>query len=123
MTILECMAAADRSRQNQIEPFVKLKWLEKLDGQIAREVFNTHRHTAVPLPVYNEETDVTEQELLVKAPWDEMYVHWLCMRIDLELEEMELYKADGELFSTIYQRWLNDFNRTHMPRSVRALRF
>lgn len=123
MTIMECIAAADRARHNQIEPFIKMKWLEKLDGQIAREVFATHRHTAVPPPVYDEQTDAGTQELLVRGPFDEFYVHWLKMRIDLELEELELYNTDGQIFGETYQRWLNDFNRTHMPRSVPALRF
>ena len=124
MTILEAIRQADQVRPNDVDAYTKLGWLSKLDGQIAREVHQTHVGTELEtLPRYDGTTDAATQELLVPEPWDELYVQFLCMRIDLVQQETELYKDDGELFGSIYQSWLNDYNRNHTPKGVPFIRF
>ena len=121
MTILEAIVSAKRRRPCDIPDADMLRWLSKLDGQIHRELISQY-DPRVPMPVYNGETDAATEELLMTAPWDEAYIFYLCMRIDLEQEEDELYKKDGELFGTMQQQFYNDYTRRYTRRPT-ALRF
>ena len=46
MTAGEMIALADRLRPNQYTTADKLRWLERLDGQVLSEVIGTHAEIA-----------------------------------------------------------------------------
>lgn len=54
-------------------------------------------------------------ELLVKAPYDEMYVHWLSAQIDWNNMEYESFNATNAMFEAVYRQFRNTWNRTHRP--------
>ena len=84
MTILEAITRADLIRPNELDPAVKLRWLSTLDGQIHAELLASHAGAPEPFRGYDGETELQTTELLVPYPYDELYLRYLLMRIDLE---------------------------------------
>lgn len=123
MTIGDAIRAGSLLRESDLPDEVKAGWLSKLDGQIYTDVILQHiGGTTIPMPDYGPGTD-EDTELLVPHPWDEMYVYYIAMRIDLAQGESELYAADNSVFAQLYQQWLNAYTRTHRQRSAPFLRF
>ena len=122
MKISEAIDAANAARRNEIPNGTLLYWLSALDGQLAQSIFDAHEGETVTYTPYTENTD-PETELLVEAPWDELYPLYLKMRIDLENNDMTAYNADGQLYNAAYSAWAAWFTRTHLPKGVPALRF
>lgn len=123
MTIAQAIAAASKLRESDIPEDMMVGWLSKLDGQIYVDVIQQHiGGTTIPMPDYGPGTDV-ETELLVPHPWDELYVYFLAMRIDMAQGEMELANADNIVYMELYQQWVNSYTRTHRQRSMPALMF
>lgn len=62
-------------------------------------------------------------ELLVKFPYDEIYVWWLASRIDWQNQEIDKYNNDRALFNNAYDTYSDWYTRTHMPKQrVREFR-
>lgn len=124
MTITQAIAFADRVAANDIEQGIKLKWLSDLDQQLVDEVFNRHNWICVlDFHGYDENTDANNTELLVKAPYDLMYVDYLEMMIHKQHQEIERYNNARLVYERSRARFDNYINQRYMPRGVRALRF
>ena len=148
MTILRAIELADLARANEIEPELKLYWLSTIDGMVQRDVLDDNKPGGAPPdfrwsdvfgpigpaaePVtpeeadyagYGPDTDINSTELLIKAPYDEIYPLYLEMRIDLENNEIERYNNDAKLFDEAWKRFAWQYNRTHRSRTVPFVRF
>lgn len=121
MTLSQAITRADLSRPNELEPELKLAWLTALDGRLQR-LLRAHEGPVPDLPGYGPDTD-PDTVLPIPAPWDEIYVLYLLMRIDLENGELERYNNDVLLYNRAWQAFAGDFTRTHMPLGVDRLRF
>ena len=128
MTPYVAIAEADALQPNYYETEQKLKWLTRLDQQIKREILDTHERNAEdPLNFFTEgvgyesyaQEDWSAIPLLVPPPYDEIYIHWLCMQIDLYNQEMEKYNNAGALFSAAYDAFAKAWHRSHRPKSVK----
>ena len=62
-----------------------------------------------------------ETELIVKEPYDEMYVHWLSAQIDWNNREYAGFNATNAVFEATYSAFRNAFNQTHMPKGGRKI--
>ena len=123
MTVLEALVRADLARPNEIEQSQKLQWLSALDGQIHAELLEAYRGAPEPFSGYNGQTELRTAQLLVPFPYDELYLRYLVMRIDLEQGELERYNNDAACFNRLWQSCAAHYGRTHEPLTVPALRF
>lgn len=128
MTIKEAIDLADLARANEVEPELKLMWLSSLDGQIYQEILRRHWFLPDELDKlgfqgYDSETDINNTRMLVEPPYDELYVNYLMMRIDLYNNDLDLYNNDTAVFDRSYLAWTNWHNVNHRPFGLRALRF
>ena len=123
MTILEAISRADLVRPNELAPAVKLRWLSTLDGQVRAELLSAYEEAPEPFPGYDENTELRETRLLIPAPYDELYLHYLLMRIDLEHGELDRYNNDAAAFNRLWQSFAAHYNRTHSPRGAARLCF
>ncbi len=115
MTIMEALHRTDTLKPNGYSNPEKIKWLSILDGIIKTEVIDKHEGgDAVTFTEYGDETELT-RELLVPAPYDEIYIHWLEARIDYTNGEYDKYENSMEMYNTAYSAYANHYNRTHMP--------
>jgi len=55
--------------------------------------------------------------LLLSAPLEECYLHFLEAQIHYCNGELARYANAMALFQTVYQSWADHYHRTHMPRS------
>lgn len=96
MTIREAIAMADDIKPNAFETATKLAWLNRLEGTLASEVFLLAPEEVRQLRYAPGELDA---ELLVDAPYDDLYVLWLEAQID---------RANGEYNK--YQNTMQSYN-------------
>lgn len=108
MTLREAIDRTDRLTQNDFSEEVKRRWIEQLDGRIAREL--PHR-PPTDLPAYDDATC-----LLVPEPYAEPVYHsFLTAQFERENGETARYNQSAALFESAYQEFASWYNRTHPP--------
>ena len=117
MTIAEAISKVDALIPNTYAPEDKLMWLSALDSRVKTQIIDTHQQTnPVYFYGYNSELDM-ESELLVKEPYDEMYLRWLEAQIHYHNSEDERYNNAIILFNNAYEGYKKHYTRNHMPLS------
>lgn len=123
MTIIEAINRIDKLKPNAVTQVEKVKWLSTLDGIIKREIIDTHEGAeAVIFGGYDENTDV-QTELIVKAPYDDLYIRWLDVQLDYVNGEYVRYNNGVQAYNDAYTAFERFYNRTHMPRSAKPKYF
>ena len=118
MKIIEAIQAVDTLKPNAYSELEKINWLSKLDGTIKKEIIDTHEsNEEITFNGYDENTAL-ETELLVKAPYDDIYVSWLESRIDYANGEYAKYNNSILLFNTAYASYEKFYNRNNMPKGT-----
>lgn len=117
MTVHEAITQADHLKPNMYEEADKIRWLSRLDGRIYEEIICTHKYNEGETPVTFDGygPDDGETELLVGAPYDELYVHWLEAQIDYNNMEYDGFNNTNAVFEALYTAFRNAYNRSHMP--------
>jgi hypothetical protein len=116
MTIMDALFRTDALKPNSYANPEKIRWLSILDGMIKKEIIDTHEGGEdVVFNGYEEDVDLTT-ELLVPAPYDDIYIHWLTMHIDYTNGEYGKYQNSMSVYNTAYTAFANYYNRTHMPK-------
>ena len=117
MTIREAISQLDSLCPNACSDTQKLAWLSCLDGLVDREIRQTHEPAPSPFDGYTAETD-RETELLVKAPYDEIYRSYMEKEIARANGESARYNAAVTIFNHLYLTYMDYYNRTVPPRAV-----
>ena len=116
MTISEALHRADEVKPNTYTDLDKIRWLSTLDGLIKTKIIDTHEGAeSVTFKEYDETTSLTT-ELLVPAPYDHIYIHWLEAMIDYANDEYDRYANTMEMYNSAWNTFENYYNRTHMPK-------
>lgn len=117
MTILEAINTVDDLKHNAYERGHKIGWLSRLDTMIKKQIIDTHEGgNDVPFTGYGYDTDIST-ELLVPAPYDEIYLRWMEAQIDFHNGEYDSYNSAIILFNTVYDAYQAFYTRNHMPLS------
>ena len=115
MTIMEALHRIDNLKPNGYSNPEKIKWLSILDGIIKTEVIDRYEGgDAIVFEGYADDAELT-RELLVPAPYDEIYIHWLEAQIDYINGEFDKYENSNTMYNSSYTAYANNYNRTHMP--------
>ena len=112
MTIAEVISKVDALKPNTYTLEDKIDWLSTLDARVKSQIIDTHECCA---PIYFYGYDSPEMELLVHAPYDEMYLRWLEAMIDYHNSDDERYNNAIILFNNAYEGFKKHYTRTHMP--------
>lgn len=105
MNLREAMAAADGLRPNTVDDALKAAWLFALECELAETM-------QVEEPAWKWPED---QELIMPAPVDQVYVFWLCAMIDWAQLDMNLYQIDKAMYDEAYAAALAWWRRHHRP--------
>lgn len=123
MKIIDAIEQVDAARHNTYGQEIKIEWLSRLDSMVKRLIVDTHEGAeGVEFSGYNAATD-TQTELLVPAPFDEVYLRWLEAQIDYNNGDYDQYNNAILLYNTAFKAYQNYYNRTHMPLSCGGFRF
>lgn len=115
MTLIEAITKIDALKPNTYSQSEKVKWLSMIDGIIKNKIIDTHEGgEGISFNGYDENTNLVT-ELLVPAPYDDIYVRWLETRIDYTNGEYDRYNNGLEVFNEMYDEFNRYYNRTHMP--------
>ena len=115
MKIIEAISRLDSMKHNTYTQSDKVAWLSRLDSMVKKHIIDTHEGAdAVTFTGYDDSTDI-QTELLVPAPYDEMYLRWMEAQIDYHNGEYGKYNNAVDMFTTSYEAYQNYYNRTHMP--------
>jgi hypothetical protein len=116
MTIIEAINRTNAVKPNSYDQSQKVKWLSTLDGIVKKEVIDTHEGgEEVVFNGYTDETSLTTN-LLVPAPYDEVYIRYLEMQIDYANGEYAKYNNSADVYNEAYTAFKRYYNRTHMPK-------
>lgn len=97
------ISLADSARPNAITDSVKFSYLHELETSIAEMM-----QVEAPLNPFPGDTD-----LLLPAPYDNVYKLYLMAMCDFELQDTELYEADFYMFNTKYKDAMAAWRRKH----------
>ena len=118
MTIAEVISKVDALKPNNFAPEDKVEWLSTLDARVKSKIIDTHQcDNPIFFYGYDSISDM-ETELLVPAPYDEMYLRWLEAMIDYHNSEDGRYNNAIVLFNNAYEDYKKHYTRTHMPISA-----
>ena len=112
MTILDAIRQVDSLRHNTFTQEEKVQWLARVDGMIYKDVLSTHEGCPDFQP-YTEDTPL-DQVLLVEAPYEELYLHWLQTFMDF-YEDVSHFNQSLQMFTAAYDGYKDWYNRTHRP--------
>lgn len=122
MKIIEALDRIDSLKHNTYSQADKIAWLSRLDSMVKRLIIDTHEGgEEVTFEGYRPDTDL-ETEMLVPAPFDEMYLRWLEAQIDYANGEYGKYNNSILMYQTAYDGYQNYYNRNHLPRT-RAFKY
>ena len=115
MTIIEAIDKIDASKPNTYEQVEKIRWLSNLEWTIKREIIDTHEGgEKIEFNGYTEDTPI-ETQLIVPAPYDELYIKWLEAQINYANGEINKFNASIAMYNTYLTSFANYYNRNHMP--------
>lgn len=120
MTVIQAIQRVDNIKPNTYMQEDKIRWLSEIDGRIKKEIIDTHWGNEFTFNGYTENDINTE--LIVPAPYDDLYVKWLETQIDYSNNEYGKYNNSMAMFNAKYGDYSNYYNRTHMPKG-RHLRY
>lgn len=103
MKYREAISLADKARPNTVSDDVKFSMLHELETGIA-EVMQAEA-PANPFP--------NDGDLLMSAPYDNIYKLYLMAMCDFEMQDTELYTADYAMFGSKYKDAMAAWRRAH----------
>jgi len=100
----------DRLKPNSYSEEDKLRWINELDGNVQRLVIQSDEVIEYSYP---EDMD---KELLIPAPFDNLYELYLSAQIDYHNREYANYNNSATMFESQYIEYKKDYIRKHQAR-------
>ena len=111
MLATEAIKEADRLKPNAFKTEDKLRWLERLERRIREEILMHYKGTVPEVEPF--QTTESARELLVPAPYDEIYIHWLCAQMDYYERELDSFNSSNAMFESCWVSFRNWYNWNH----------
>lgn len=116
MKLIDAINGIDSIKPNTYSQQEKIRWISILDGNIKKEIIDTHEGAEnVTFNGYDNNTDIST-ELLVPAPYDDIYIRWLEMQIDYANADLVKYQNSMTLYNNAYSNFEKYYNRNNMPK-------
>lgn len=108
MKLSEALASAKMLRPHAADEFTLSQLLFRgVEGDVA-DMFGVE---APENPNDGTEAELTDTELLMPHPYDEVYTWYLCAMIDMANEETTLYQNDMEMYNAAWDRAASWYRR------------
>ncbi|MCL1819416.1 MAG: hypothetical protein FWG36_02025 [Oscillospiraceae bacterium] len=113
MTIQQAIKRADALKPNAFTNREKTEWLNALEGRIAANIF-LMAHVEIVMLLFDWPSG-KNIEMLVKPPHDDIYIHWLCAKIDEANGEYNKYQNSMQIYNEYYGDFLRWFAGLYDP--------
>lgn len=107
MTPNKAIEIVDRVKINSYSEEDKLRWINDLDGMVQRLVIQTDK-----IKEYSYPEDM-DKELLITAPFENLYILYLEAQIDYHNREYGNYNNSVVMFESQYSEYKKDYIRNH----------
>lgn len=111
MTLRQAIDHADSIKRNLYPYTQKTAWINEIEGQIQSEVFLM---APEDIRVYDFETCATH-ELMVRPPYDQVYIEYLCAKIDFANGEVEQYQNSMQMVNETIRRFTKWYILNYRP--------
>jgi hypothetical protein len=108
MTIREAISRVNTLRPNRFSELDMIGWLSKLDGVVSEEILG-----GAPFAGYHADTPADTQ-LIIRAPYEDTYVHYLLSEIDYHNAEYQRYNNSASLFNASYASFADWHTRSNL---------
>lgn len=115
LTIIEAISRLDNLKFNTYTQEDKIEWLSRLDSAIKTQILDKHEgnlHAA--FSGYDKNTPLNT-ELIVPAPYDDLYLHWMESQVDYYNGEYDKFNNAILLYNTSYDAFAKHYKGLHMP--------
>ena len=109
MTPNKAIEIVDSLKPNSYSEEDKLRWINELDGMVQRLVFQ-RKEDEVTQYAY---PDDMHTELLIKAPFENVYALYLEAKIDYHNREYGNYNNSAMMFESQYSEYKKAYIREH----------
>ena len=122
MKIIQAINRLDALVFNTYSQEDKVEWLSRLDTMVKQQIIDHYEGADdVIFNGYTADTPMDTQ-LLVPAPYDEMYLRWLEAQIHYHNGEYDKYNNAIIMFNTDFEAYSAFYNRNNLP-LIRGRRF
>lgn len=112
MKLTDAIGRIDKLKSNPYDRSEKLAWLSCLDGLVWQQTKVAHAEArAEDFEPYTEAT-ADDTQLLIPAPYDEIYLWWLAAQIDYHNGEFTRYNNSISLFNTGFAAYVDLYHRS-----------
>lgn len=110
MTPNKAIEIIDRLKPNSYTDEDKLRWINELDGTVQLKVFQQNEVTPYAYP------DDMDKELLITAPYEDVYITFLESKIDYYNREYGNYNNSATMFDSQFSEYKKAYIREHTAR-------
>ena len=110
MTPNKAIEIVDRLKPNVYSEEDKLRWINELDGMVQRLVIQSDEVKQYAYP------DDMDKELLIPAPFEDVYTLFLEAKIDYYNREYANYNNSAMMFETQFSEYKKAYIREHPAR-------
>lgn len=114
-TINKVIERVGRTKPNALSDEDKARWLLELDRRIYEEITKEADPERTPPEAFPEDG---EKELVVKAPYDNLYDLYLTAMIEYWMREYDAYNNTVLLFQQAYDEFRAKWRRDHRPKQM-----
>lgn len=117
MTAADAIAWIDEKKHNVYSREDKLEWLHRLE-LTAKAFMEGYEDADIPeMPDSSRDMDIHRQ-LLIPAPFDDLYLYHLEAQMDYSTQEFNKYNNAAAMFRAQWEAFTAWFNRTHTHKTA-----
>lgn len=115
MKLGDAISRLDELKPNSFSRGQKIFWLSTLDSTVKEEIIDRHEGAEeITFAPYGEST-ADSTELLIPAPYDEVYLRYMEAQIDYANGEYDRFNNSNTMYAAAYTAFARAYNRSHLP--------
>ena len=115
MTLIEAISRLDALKPNGFSGEQKIFWLSALDAEVKSGIIDRHEGGGeIEFVPYSQDSP-GDTQLLIPAPYEEVYLRYLEAQIDYANGEYERFNNSNAMYTAAYEAFSRAYNRKHMP--------
>ena len=119
MTVASIIDQYNIERPNSVEDSLKVEWLRKCEANLIDSVILLRKieegdRTKEEWQEYLDTYDL-DTEMILKEPYDDLYLYYLDQRISLNNNDKVRYNVAARLYDNAYLSYQQKYNREHLP--------
>lgn len=120
MTLAQLIAEVDQVKPNQFEKEIKTRWVSEIEQTVKERILDRAEesgNTGEAFRAYSYDED-QERELLIPDQYADVYIHYICAKIDYYNREFSGYNNAAALHEAVLDDFAAFWKRTHNPKSL-----